>query len=174
MRALPETTSGRSGSTNQGRVPYRAMRHGAKQFLNPVNLALAVALVCIVAISSAALMTSLPAAGAAYKVVVHDSDGVDHILDLSVDDELVVQTSKGRNVVVVEDGTVRIESADCPNGDCTRQQAISAPGRQLICLPHELWVEIVADGSYGGQMDVGAVNPPGAPADNQEFDTVAR
>lgn len=94
-------------------------------------------------------------------VLVHDADGQVHVLDLSEDTVLEITTALGSNTIVVEEGTVRISDADCPQGDCTRQSAISRPGEQIICLPHRLWIEIVpADGSSAGEMDVDAVSYP--------------
>ncbi len=76
-------------------------------------------------------------------VLIHDGDGATTELPLDVNDVRTITTSKGTNVVVVEDGTVRVDQADCPNQDCVDQGEISEVGRQIICLPHELWVEIV-------------------------------
>lgn len=105
--------------------------------------------------------------------LVHDADGQIHVLDLSEDATLEVATALGSNTIVVEDGAVRISAADCPRGDCTRQRAISRPGEQIICLPHRLWIEIVAadgspaDGSPADGMDIDAVAYP------DDVDTVA-
>ena len=100
--------------------------------------------------------------------VVHDGDGAVHELPLSEDAQIVVTTSKGSNTVVVEDGAVRMLDADCDNHDCMRQRALSEPGGQIICLPHELWIEVVADGAgEPAEMDADAVA-------YDDVDTVAR
>lgn len=75
--------------------------------------------------------------------VVHDADGVEKRLPLSQNTTLEVQTSLGRNVIVVKDGAAFVQEADCPRGTCTHQRPISQVGEQIVCLPHELWVEIV-------------------------------
>ena len=90
------------------------------------------------------------------------------MLPLDKDAELVVATSLGTNTVVVENGSVRMAEADCPHGDCLRQTPISRPGEQIICLPHELWIEILGDGADAGEMDVDAVGY------DDGVDTVAR
>lgn len=100
--------------------------------------------------------------------LVHDGDGNVHALDLSRDGELTVSTSLGTNTVVVENGAVRMVEADCPHGDCLRQVPITRPGQQIICLPHELWIEIVTSGDDAGEMDSDAV------AYDDGVDTVAR
>lgn len=103
------------------------------------------------------------------RAIVHDADGNTHELPLSEDTELAVSTSLGSNTVVVKDGAVSIADADCPGGDCTRQQALDEPGRQLICLPHRLWVEVAEAGSAGTGLDVSAASPEAS-----EVDLVAR
>ncbi|MBR3224742.1 MAG: NusG domain II-containing protein [Atopobiaceae bacterium] len=89
--------------------------------------------------------------------VVHDADGGERRLPLSVDQTCEVQTSLGRNVVVVQDGAARMTEADCPHKSCTQQQPISQPGQQIICLPHQLWVEIVSQGDAPNQLNEDAV-----------------
>ena len=92
------------------------------------------------------------------RVLVHDGDGNVHELSLSEDSTMTVETSLGTNVVEVKDGAVYVSAADCDNHDCMRQGKIDAPGKQIICLPHKLWIEIVSAGDEGGQMDESAVN----------------
>lgn len=89
--------------------------------------------------------------------LVHDSNGQTHELPLDSDTTLEVTTSLGSNTVVVEDGAVRVTAADCPNGTCLHEQPVSEPGRQIICLPHKLWIEVVPEGAEGGEMDVSLV-----------------
>ena len=86
--------------------------------------------------------------------LVHDGDGKAHSLPLDKDDILIVETSLGTNTVMVQDGAVSMKDADCPNGTCIQHAPISEPGPQIICLPHQLWIEIVPEGSEGGVMDV--------------------
>lgn len=97
--------------------------------------------------------------GSRLEAVVHDADGVVHELRLDVDATLKVETARGVNVVAVEAGEVRVVEASCENQDCVRQGALSAPGHQIICLPHQLWIEVVETGDSSGSeaMDVSAV-----------------
>lgn len=48
----------------------------------------------------------------------------------------------GTNVLVIEHGTARIESADCPDELCVQMGKISRSGQSIICLPHQVVVEI--------------------------------
>ena len=46
------------------------------------------------------------------------------------------------NVVVIHDGTVHMESADCKNQVCVHTGEISRAGESIICLPNKVVVEI--------------------------------
>jgi len=106
----------------------------------------------------------------ALKAVVHDGDGGVLELSLSTNSETPVTTSQGMNTIVVKDGAVFVSEADCDNQDCVRQGKLTAPGKQIICLPHRLWVEVVAEGQAAGEMNVDA-----AAGDGEDYyDVVAR
>ena len=106
--------------------------------------------------------------GSRLVALVHDGDGVVHELPLGTDATLEVSTSLGHNTIVVENCAVRMAEADCPTQSCTRQAPMTEPGRQIICLPHKLWIEVVPAGSDGGEMDVTLAEDIG------EMDVVAR
>ena len=124
-----------------------------------------VAVVVVAAIAVFALLQTMPVGG----------DGGTLELPLSENVEQTVTTSLGTNVVVVEGGSVYVRDADCDNHDCVRQGKVSSPGRQIICLPHKLWIEIVADGQAGGEMDESAV-ADGAQGSggSEDLDAIAR
>lgn len=139
-------------------------------------------LVCAFVVASTLYTCQARRAAASPVAVVHDADGRTHELPLARDTELRVTTSKGYNVVRVEGGACSMADADCPTGACLRQRPITRPGEQIICLPHELWIEVVQpdqdmQGAEGASMDTGAVsyddagNQSGADAD---VDLVAR
>lgn len=46
------------------------------------------------------------------------------------------------NVVVIHNGTVHMESADCRNQVCVHTGEISKAGESIICLPNKVVVEI--------------------------------
>ncbi len=66
---------------------------------------------------------------------------------IEVDDDL------GYNRIVIDDGYVYMESADCPDLYCVKHARIHNSHESIICLPHELVVEITG----GGTADVDAV-----------------
>lgn len=114
--------------------------------------AIAMAMVAIVAVSH------MDGAGDAHlRAIVHDANGETHELTLADNAEVTVETSLGTNVVAVRDGKAFMREADCPNHDCMRQGRISEPGQQIICLPHELWVEIVSDNAPSSEMQIDVV-----------------
>lgn len=50
----------------------------------------------------------------------------------------------GHNRVVIADGTVSMEAADCPDQYCVEHVAIGRTNEVIVCLPHKLVVEIMA------------------------------
>lgn len=64
-----------------------------------------------------------------------------------------VEDDMGYNRIVIEDGYVYMEEADCPDQYCVKHAKIHYSHETIICLPHELVVEI----SGGENMDVDVV-----------------
>jgi hypothetical protein len=75
-------------------------------------------------------------------VLVTDSDGRQYNYPLNEDATHVIETSLGTNVIEIEDGSVHVEEASCPNLNCVHQGAISHAGQTIVCLPNELVVTI--------------------------------
>ena len=53
----------------------------------------------------------------------------------------------GYNTVVIEDGTVRVESADCPDQTCVKMGTLKSEHLPLVCLPHRLIVRFAEGGA---------------------------
>ena len=114
--------------------------------------------------------------------IVHDSDGNTHSLQLNRNQTISVTTDLGTNEITVEDGEVYISSADCDGHDCMRQGRLSVrlAKKQLICLPHKLWIEIRTSEGKGTLNPDVAANDGGhlATGEVDEFeedlDTTAR
>lgn len=116
------------------------------------NRATVIAGIVVIVVLVAVLVAFGPwrgTAGGGRVAVVHDGAGDEHRLPLDAPATLEVTTGLGRNVVVVEQGAVRITEADCPKGSCMHQRPISKPGEQIVCLPHQLWIEITDGGTDG-------------------------
>ena len=50
----------------------------------------------------------------------------------------------GYNIVVVEDGRVRVSEASCPDQICVRHAPTDQTADPIVCLPNRLVVEILA------------------------------
>ena len=73
-------------------------------------------------------------------------------LPLSEDTEVAIESvDGGENLLVIQDGTAKIESASCPDGICVRHYAISRDGESIICLPNRVVVTI--RGGEKGDVD---------------------
>jgi len=48
------------------------------------------------------------------------------------------------NELLIENNTVRIITADCPDLLCVKQYKINRCGETIVCLPHKLVVEIIS------------------------------
>ena len=48
----------------------------------------------------------------------------------------------GHNKVIIDDGVVWMEEADCPDKLCMNQGKISKAGQTIICLPNKVMVTI--------------------------------
>ena len=64
-------------------------------------------------------------------------------LPLSDDGEFSVECENGYNIVKVENGTVRVSEADCPDKVCVHTGAISGGAVPIVCLPHRLEIRVV-------------------------------
>ena len=71
--------------------------------------------------------------GALYKTV-----------DLSRDQEFVVQSEHGSNTVTVKDGKIAVTAADCPDHYCM-DRGYCASGAQIVCLPNRLVIKFVGE-----------------------------
>lgn len=67
----------------------------------------------------------------------------------SLNEDRPIEINGGTNTLVIEDGSARMEKADCPDQVCVRHSAISRNGESIICLPHEIVVSI-EDGEAAG------------------------
>ena len=67
---------------------------------------------------------------------------------LSEDTSFEIKTGKNNeniNIVVIENGAVRVTEADCPDGICKDYRPITYVGQTIVCLPHKVVIEIVGE-----------------------------
>lgn len=90
--------------------------------------------------------------GEAYVIVSQDGTGTKY--PLSEDETFsVIRKDGGYNLIMMQDGCVSVTDADCPDQLCVKQREISKNGESIICLPHELVVQIAS----GKESDLDAV-----------------
>lgn len=71
---------------------------------------------------------------------------------LSSEEEIVIETERGKNVIVIRDGYADIADATCPDGLCERQRRINETGESLVCLPNKVTVTVI-----GGDSEIDLV-----------------
>ena len=84
-------------------------------------------------------------------VVIRQSGSVTAAFSLEKDTEYLIKTGDHYNHLVIKDGKVSIDEADCPNQLCVKRGAIRYQGESIICLPHEVVIEI--EGPETGALD---------------------
>ena len=91
------------------------------------------------------LFTILPArnrGGGTVTVTVAGKKIFQYPLDKDFETEIV--TENGKNTLVIKDGFADVTSADCHGNDCVHQKRISKNGEIIVCLPHQLVIEITS------------------------------
>jgi len=88
-------------------------------------------------------------------VQVRVSGEVIETFDLNTETEYEIKGADGgKNLLIIKDHAAWIEEADCPDGLCKNMGKISLSGQSVICLPHEVVVEIVGEGKEDADVDV--------------------
>lgn len=72
---------------------------------------------------------------------------------LNTDQVIEIDNEHGKNTIVIENGAVRMEYADCPDGYCISKGTVSMNGDTIVCLPHRLVVEVVKSESSAEDLD---------------------
>jgi hypothetical protein len=63
-------------------------------------------------------------------------------VSLKENEKVVIENEYGKNVVIIKDGQVYVETADCPDKTCVKQGKIMKTGQSIVCLPHRMTVTI--------------------------------
>lgn len=75
-------------------------------------------------------------------VVVYVGDEEYARFPIAEDKELLIETDRGSNYLVVRDGKADVTEADCPDKLCVRQSAVSETGETIVCMPHQVIVTV--------------------------------
>lgn len=59
---------------------------------------------------------------------------------------LPIDSNYGHNKMMIENGSVRMLEADCPDQVCVHTAPISKPGQTIVCLPNRVVIEITGIG----------------------------
>lgn len=111
--------------------------------------------VAIVIILSAAGFLLLNLGHAQGREVVITADGSEYgTYTLSDDKVIEIKSDVGSNTVVIENGSVYMKDADCPDRYCVKQGKVIGSGDSIICLPHKL---VVGVKSSDGENTIDAV-----------------
>lgn len=58
-------------------------------------------------------------------------------------DNKTIELNGGTSIMLIKDGKVLMESADCPDQICVNHRSISSNGESIVCLPHKIVIEII-------------------------------
>ncbi len=108
-------------------------------------------LVLVVVISTAAILLSGNDEPATVRITVGGTTVNEIPLSSNSLPKTITVNGKdgGENTVVIEEGRVSISHADCPDQICVQQGWITDGTLPIVCLPHEVIVEIVGGESSG-------------------------
>ena len=107
----------------------------------------------LAAIAAAAGIIYLSASESEKKYACIYQDGVlVHKINIS-DVEKPYTVTVGNNVILVEKGQISMADADCPDGLCIKQGAITGDARPIVCLPNNVVVKLTND-----ENDVDAIS----------------
>ena len=81
------------------------------------------------------------------------ADGITKTYSLSDKQRIRIPKSKDStgeqvdigNTIVIDNGQVYMEDADCPDQVCVHHKPISKNGETIICLPNQVFVEVEND-----------------------------
>ena len=63
----------------------------------------------------------------------------------NLEEDGVYHLNDGTNILYINDKTVWIETAECPDKLCIKQGKISSVGESIICLPYKLTITIIGE-----------------------------
>ncbi len=104
---------------------------------------------CVVTILLLVLMASIVGMVVLYRqepgqwvAIVQDGEVLETIdLSHTADRTFTIRCPDGgENVIRIENGTICIQSADCPDGTCVQMGILQSEAEPLVCLPHKLLI----------------------------------
>ena len=120
------------------------------------RITLILLLILLTALAAAFLVWQKLSGQEGIKAVVQVGGQGKQELDLSKNQEFWVgDPGIGQNLIRVEDGTVMVVQADCPDKICVHTGPISQEGEVIACLPHGVIIYIPRGEEAGPSMKGG-------------------
>ena len=69
---------------------------------------------------------------------------------LNAEQMIRIEGIGGTNLLVIADGSASVAEADCPDALCVSMGKISRAGQSIVCLPHQVVVEVVDESGETG------------------------
>ena len=116
----------------------------SKKTVHDIILVTAVLLVA----GSIYMYTALPGRSfgeSSAKVVVRVDGEIYGEYPLNSNKVIELGTERGNNKIIINDSTVWMEDADCPDKVCVKPGKIKKTGQTIVCLPHRTVIEITGD-----------------------------
>lgn len=109
-----------------------------KKILRDIALAVSI---CLLAFIALIIVNVTQSEGS--KVIVISNDTVISELDMNSDITFTVEGDNGGyNVVSINNRSVKVGEASCPDKICVKHKAINNVGESIVCLPNKLIVII--------------------------------
>jgi hypothetical protein len=102
----------------------------------------AIILICAVAAMAVASAANRARTGGEPVAEIYEDGVLTRTLPLREDSDIVVNTPRGYNRIVVADGGVRVAEADCGSQTCVHSGIKRLSGETIACLPHRLIIKI--------------------------------
>lgn len=98
----------------------------------------------LVALIGVLIFFSATKSEGSYAIVTINGEQKD-IYPLDKNLEVKLENKDNYNLLIIENGTARIEEASCPDKLCVNQHKIKYNGETLVCLPNKTIVSIVSE-----------------------------
>jgi len=105
--------------------------------------------VVIISAVSVFLLRQVPANHAH---IYHDGELTETVNIAAVTDPVTItlRNSTGTNVIFIEHGRLRMQTADCPDQTCVRQGWLSDGIFPIVCLPNRVVITLEGDSNGSG------------------------
>lgn len=90
-----------------------------------------------------------------YGIIEVDGEIQEEINLLEVEDPYTIKVENGEdyNIIQVEQGSIRVIEATCPDKDCIKIGVLDDPGEVSVCLPNKVTVRVVSSSNTVDGID---------------------